>query len=755
MRRYSLIARRIVVALSCSLAATLAVAASAQAVVITDNGTNYGVALVPSAREPGSTTKDYLDNAGIPIDTTPGPCLDPAASTERDILSAGSWPLSPPYEAQPICWHNGPVMHADETIALEWEGQTPNTYWKKAKTYVQNFLSDIAATSGQLVSPYSDATQYWDGSSVQDRAAASSLFGGGCDDNGTANCQFGAITGSGSGNPLPSAPGDCNANVLSGYNVWGGTTGGGAPATIPNNICVTDTDIQHEVKSLIANDGLVSHIQPGHTPLVTVMTPPGVEVCLDPAGNLCSANGGDNPEPPTVSSDTTGGHISAGTYEVVTTYVIGGQETLSSAPTIVTTTGATSTITVASPAQNGASGWYVYVNAGSGFHRQGPEQTFGTDDQLTALTGGAAPPTTPAVFCSYHGQVTDPQSGQPVSYVVQPWTAFTICDEPDVPVLPANPSPDLIDKSAGQRLVSPLSQSSLAAIVNPQLNGWFGLDGLEIDDQNACQPLTNGLDTFTFGTSGSAPYYLQRESNNTSVVDSDPFTYAGCLPNDVLDPGFVAPTAIDLGDTIDLDGSGTASSLDIPNANYSWSFGDGTTGTGPSVAHTYSRAGNFTVTLTVTDRGGNVANTTQTVQVLGSNGQPAPPPSSTGSGGGSGSGPALNVHLQLLPQSLKTVLHNGISVRVTSNRPANGIATVSITRISAKKAGIKVGRAKFVRIGVGTVSSVKDGTVSLRLHLSKSMAKKLSRLHHVAMTIRLALVSSGNQHVAVDAAGRY
>jgi hypothetical protein len=73
-----------------------------------------------------------------------------------------------------------------------------------------------------------------------------------------------------------------------------------------------------------------------------------------------------------------------------------------------------------------------------------------------------------------------------VSYVVQPWTAFTICDEPDVPVLPPNPSPELIDKSAGQRLVSPLSQSSMAAIANPELNGWFGLDGLEIDDQNAC-----------------------------------------------------------------------------------------------------------------------------------------------------------------------------------------------------------------------------------------------------------------------------
>ena len=142
-----------------------------------------------------------------------------------------------------------------------------------------------------------------------------------------------------------------------------------------------------------------------------------------------------------------------------------------------------------------------------------------------------------------------------------------------------------------------------------------------------------------------------------------------------------------------------------------------------------------------------------------SNGQPAPPPStSTGPGGrrlGSGSSTALNVRVQLLPQSLKAVLRSGIAVRVTSNKPANGIATVSIARISAKKAHIQVGRGPSVRIGVGTVSSVKNGTVILRLHLSKSVAKKLSRLHRVAMTIRLQLVGPGNQRFAVDVAGRY
>ena len=68
--------------------------------------------------------------------------------------------------------------------------------------------------------------------------------------------------------------------------------------SIANNLCLTDSDVQHEVTSLIDNDGLIAHTQPGHTPLVTVLTPPGVVVCLDSTGNLCSSNALIAPPPP-------------------------------------------------------------------------------------------------------------------------------------------------------------------------------------------------------------------------------------------------------------------------------------------------------------------------------------------------------------------------------------------------------------------------------------------------------------------------
>lgn len=83
-----------------------------------------------------------------------------------------------------------------------------------------------------------------------------------------------------------------------------------------------------------------------------------------------------------------------------------------------------------------------------------------------------------------------------------------------------------------------------------------------------------------------------------------------------------SPVSGDAPLAVTFDGS---SSYD-PDGNivaYNWGLGDGTTGTGALVTHTYTRSGHFAVRLTVTDNDGKTGSTTKYVDVIKVNEPPA------------------------------------------------------------------------------------------------------------------------------------
>lgn len=96
----------------------------------------------------------------------------------------------------------------------------------------------------------------------------------------------------------------------------------------------------------------------------------------------------------------------------------------------------------------------------------------------------------------------------------------------------------------------------------------------------------------------------------------------------VTPPANVAPTAAF---TSSVNGSvaslNAAGSVDPDGtiASYAWDFGDSTTGTGVTAAHTYAAAGTYTVTLTVTDNGGLTGSKTGTVTTVGTPPANVPP----------------------------------------------------------------------------------------------------------------------------------
>jgi hypothetical protein len=637
MRRFVLIALTVVV--------SLVVASGAQAVVVdmnalgqtsvpynpSDQSGYYGVALA---------TGSDLATAGVPTVTASASCTDPWLASDL------GGPILP---ANGLCWHsNGTVIHSNETFDLAWDPMRRD--WATTRDYVEQFLQDVANGSGTLTSPYADTSQYHDANGA---AQNESIYGGGCIDYGSTGgsaCQFGSSNGSGPGNDYPAS--GC---PVTGTNQFYEEPDGGWSSDA-NDVCLTDTQIQGELSTMIAQEGLVGHIEPNYTPLLVVLTPPGVEVCLDSAGTLCSANGGST-----------------------------------------------------------------------------------------------------AQFCSYHSHIN--VGGTDFPYVVQPWVAQwttpTGCVEPDSPKLPLTGAiaAQTMATDVGAQLVSPLSQAQIAAIVNPDLNGWFGLGGAEIND-NGCIELPDQLDSVTVGTSSQNPYFLEREFNNAGVIESDP-NAPSCTSLVDLEPTFLTPSAVNQGDVVEFDGSKTVSTLMVPNAGYAWNFGDGSTAVGPSVVHTYTAGGAYTVKLTVTDRGGYTGTLSQTVNVLGPTGKVVPPPTSITPTPGTHVVPPFSARIQLMPQGLQALLRHGLSMRVSSDEAANGFVTLSISSGAARRAHIKAGHGPAVVVGRGTVSGIVDGTASLHVRFSRSTARKLGRLARVTLTVRLALTAAGGAHVAVDAAGRY
>jgi len=626
MRRYSLTT---CIATALTLVVSFVAAGGAQAGVVTDsnNGNTYGVKLVP----PNSTTSPSdIAGTGLTSVTTNVPCLTPPPARTNVLPDSG------------LCYHaNASVIQKNETFAIVWNltaAGEPHTDY--AAPYVQQFLRDVADGSGSASSPYAITSQYTDAGGHP--ALNQSLYGGGYTDTSAVSSAC-----------TPTGPHDFSQGTNSFVEIL-------------NDACVTDAQIRSELGQMITSKQLY-RTQPGYTPLLIFLTPPGVETCLDSTGTTCSAN--------------------------------------------------------------------------SELQSQNPSSSV------------------QAQFCSYHSQLT--VNGTAYNYVVQPWSAGvetqgTGCDEPDTqgPPTSGGVDPHTLATDMGARLVSPLSDSTIDAIVNPSFNGWYAHNGAEISD-NGCVPIPFNLDKVSVG---SGSYYLQREFNNAGMMVDNPFTLP-CAPNVGLEPSFVVPSPIDTGDVVEFDGANSPSTLLVPDpSGYSWSFGDGNTATGSSVAYSYAHGGTYTVTLTVTDRGGYKASATQQVVVLGPSGQivppsVAPPPSQIGKS--NTVHPPLSVRVALAPQGLKGILRSGVALNVTANQSANGILTLSIPRSAAKRAHISAGHSSSVVIGRGTVSGIHSGSNHLHVHLPKATAAKLKRLGHVTLTFRLTLVAQGGHRITVDAAGHY
>ncbi len=166
-------------------------------------------------------------------------------------------------------------------------------------------------------------------------------------------------------------------------------------------------------------------------------------------------------------------------------------------------------------------------------------------------------------------------------------------------VAAANPGPNLdivaeLRDAAGTLLGTANPATSVNAAFTGTLNA--GTYYLTVGGAGLGDPLGTGYTDFgSLGQYSITGTVAVPNSAPTAVISATPVTGT-------------APLAVSFSGTGSSDPDGTI-------ASYAWSFGDGTTGTGATVSKTYSAAGNYTATLTVTDDRGATASASQVISV--------------------------------------------------------------------------------------------------------------------------------------------
>jgi chitodextrinase len=193
------------------------------------------------------------------------------------------------------------------------------------------------------------------------------------------------------------------------------------------------------------------------------------------------------------------------------------------------------------------------------------------------------------------------------------YTGFISGGPPPPPPLPPDGAPTNLTATAASK-----SQINLSWADNSTNESSFKIERCQgAGCTNFAQIATAPANATSYSNTGLSPNttyrYQVRASNSAGDSDYSNIAQATTPANQGPNALYTWTCNAKGGRVCSFNGTGS-NDPDGSISSYSWNFGDGTTGSGGQVQHTYATKGTYTVTLTVTDNNGATSSCSKSVQ---------------------------------------------------------------------------------------------------------------------------------------------